>query len=119
MGAVNQRKFHLVLLACSGCALIFLAAGAIAAGALSEHFDQKDRSHWAFQKVARPEVPQVRNTQAVRNPIDNFIFAELEKNKITPAERAGKPTLLRRAYLDLIGVPPTPEQLDAFLADKT
>src|SRR6266487_3587838 len=84
-----------------------------------EQFDEKDRSHWAFQKVVRPDVPGVKNTRWVRNPIDAFVLAELAAKKIPPAPPADKIVLLRRASLDLIGLPPTLRELDQFLADDS
>jgi hypothetical protein len=73
--------------------------------------------HWAFQKPVRPEVPQVKNKSWPRNEVDNFIDARLEKQNLTPNPVADKPTLIRRASLDVTGIPPTPEEVDAFLAD--
>ena len=73
--------------------------------------------HWAFQPVAARAVPAVKQAGWVRNPIDAFILARLEAQGLTPAPAASKAALLRRAYFDLIGLPPTPEEVDAFLAD--
>jgi hypothetical protein len=75
---------------------------------------------WApFETVRRPAIPAVRNPGWVRNPIDAFIAAEQEKHGLTPRPEAGKAVLLRRVYLDLIGLPPTREELQAFLADSS
>lgn len=73
--------------------------------------------HWAFQPVQRPVVPLVSETSAGRNEIDAFVADELRKRQITPSREADQRTLLRRATLDLTGLPPTPEQMDAFLND--
>jgi hypothetical protein len=73
--------------------------------------------HWAFQPVRRPEAPAVRERAWVRTPIDAFILAKLEAAGLKPALAANKRTLLRRVYLDLIGLPPTLEEQHAFLAD--
>src|SRR5882672_11342591 len=81
--------------------------------------DEKGRSHWAFQKVGRPEVPPVKQTGWVRNPIVVFILSELETKRIQPAPPADRVTLLRRASLDLIGLPPTPQELGDFLSDAS
>ena len=62
--------------------------------------------------------PAVKDAAWVRNPIDNFVLAKLEKEGLKPSPEADKTTLIRRVYLDLIGLPPTPKQVDAFLADK-
>jgi hypothetical protein len=75
--------------------------------------------HWAFIPPKRPEIPKVTNAAWVRTPIDSFILARLEKEGLTPQPEADKTTLLRRVYLDLTGLPPTPADVDAFLADKS
>jgi hypothetical protein len=75
--------------------------------------------HWAFIPPKRPEIPKVANAAWVRNPIDSFILARLEKEGLKPQPEAEKTTLLRRVYLDLTGLPPTPADIDAFLADKS
>lgn len=77
------------------------------------------KNWWAYRKLTRPAVPQVKNTAWVTNPIDAFILAGLETAKLQPAEPAEKVALVRRAYYDLTGLPPTPSQLDAFLADSS
>jgi hypothetical protein len=75
--------------------------------------------HWAFIPPKRPEIPKVANAAWVRNPIDSFVLARLEKEGLKPQPEADKTTLLRRVYLDLTGLPPTPADIDAFLADKS
>jgi hypothetical protein len=97
----------------------FLQAPAGAAAVAEKAFDERDRTHWAFQKVVRPEIPRVTNSKQVRNPIDAFIIAELRARKVLPSPSADKTTLIRRAGLDLIGMPPTPQEIDDFLADKS
>lgn len=72
--------------------------------------------HWAFLPPASPPLPGVRQADWVRNPIDAFILAELERRQLTPARPADRATLLRRASLALNGISPTPDELDAFLA---
>src|SRR5207302_6875498 len=67
----------------------------------------------------RPELPPVRNPDWIRNQIDAFILARLDKEGLQPSPEADKPTLLRRLYLDLTGLPPTPQDVDAFLGDKS
>ena len=76
-------------------------------------------SHWAYIPLKRPAVPSTREPQWVRNPIDAFILHTLEAREIHPSPEADKPTLLRRLSLDLIGLPPAPDELLAFLQDKT
>jgi hypothetical protein len=75
--------------------------------------------HWAFRTPQRPAVPQVRHSEWVKNPVDAFVVAEWEKRGLTPAGPADKRLLLRRVYLDLIGLPPTLEDYDAFLSDDS
>jgi mono/diheme cytochrome c family protein len=75
-------------------------------------------AHWAFRPVQRPELPAVKNAAWVRSPIDAFILARLEKEGIAPSPAADRATLLRRLALDLTGLPPTPEEVDAFVKDR-
>jgi hypothetical protein len=86
---------------------------------LEEQSEEDPRTHWSFQKIVRPPVPNVRNTQWVSNPIDVFIAAQLESRGLAPLASAEKHVLLRRVYLDLIGVPPTREELAAFVGDES
>ena len=74
-------------------------------------------SHWAFQAVRRPALPAVKDSAWTRTAIDRFILARLEKHGIRPSPEADRVTLLRRASLDLIGLPPTIDEVRAFLAD--
>jgi hypothetical protein len=76
-------------------------------------------AHWSFIPPVRPATPEVRNERWVRNPIDAFILARLEREGVQPAPEADKVTLLRRLSLDLIGLPPTIAEADAFLADRS
>ncbi|MBU6402329.1 MAG: DUF1549 domain-containing protein, partial [Verrucomicrobia bacterium] len=75
--------------------------------------------HWAYVPPARPPVPQVKDPRWPRNEIDRFVAARLDKEGLKPAPEADRPTLIRRATLDLTGLPPTPAEIDAFLADKS
>ena len=72
---------------------------------------------WSFERIQRHDSPAVRNATWVRNPIDAFVLAKLESNAIEPSPEAPKTTLIRRLYLDLIGLLPTPQETAAFLAD--
>jgi hypothetical protein len=74
--------------------------------------------HWSFRKLVNPVVPKVREPRWVRNPIDAFVLARLEREGLKPSAEAGRATLLRRVSLDLVGLPPSPEEVDAFLADQ-
>ena len=73
--------------------------------------------HWAFEKPRRHDLPQLANTSWPRNEIDYFVLSRLEKEGMKPTERADGHKLVRRLYLDLIGLPPTPAQADEFLND--
>ncbi len=72
--------------------------------------------HWAFKAPTRPELPAAKNQRWVRNPVDAFILAKLDGEKLTPSPEADRTSLLRRLSLDLIGLPPTPQEVEAFLA---
>ena len=79
----------------------------------------EERSYWAFQPIDRPLVPVVKNVDRVRTPVDALLLSRLEKKGLTFAPEADKETLLRRASLALTGLPPTHEELNAFLADES
>lgn len=74
--------------------------------------------HWAFVAATRTPPPDVANASWPRNAIDHFTLARMEAVGLTPADEADKVTLIRRAYLDIIGLPPTPEEIDSFLRDE-
>ena len=77
-----------------------------------------DRSFWSFQRPERPAIPEVGEPHLVRNAIDSFLLVKLAGKGLSYAAQAESTTLLRRTYLDLIGLPPTPAEIDAFLQDK-
>ncbi len=85
----------------------------------NEQPEEDPRAHWAFQKPVRAVPPIVANTVPVDNPIDAFITAKLLAQGLTPRPLADKSVILRRVYLDLIGLPPTRDELRAFLADDS
>ncbi len=82
-------------------------------------FPDSRKKHWAYQPPKRPNVPEVKDPGWVHNPIDAFIAADRDRLDLAPLPRAEKRVLLRRVYLDLIGLPPTPAQLRAFLEDSS
>jgi len=84
-------------------------------GTAEHKFTDQQRNYWAFQKVTMPSVPAV----GAHNPIDAFVLAKLATQHLKPNPPADKITLLRRAYLDLTGLPPSPEEAQAFLADNS
>ena len=76
-------------------------------------------THWSFIKPRPPEIPHnLKHQQWVRNPIDAFVLAKLEENGLEPSPEADRYALIRRASLDLIGLPPTPREVDAFINDS-
>jgi hypothetical protein len=75
--------------------------------------------HWAFVAPQPPPLPAVQDTKWARNPIDRFVLARLEREGLKASPEADRATLLRRLSFDLIGLPPTPAEIDAFLADKS
>jgi cytochrome c553 len=79
----------------------------------------EQRNYWAFRKPSRPQIPKVKNGSWVRTPIDAFILSKLEEKGLHPSPRADKQTLIRRVTFDLTGLPPTPEEIDAFVSDKS
>lgn len=78
-----------------------------------------DKNYWAYQPITRPVPPTVKDARWVKTPVDAFIRSQQEAANITPVAPAAKATLCRRAYYDLTGLPPTPEQIDAFVADRS
>jgi hypothetical protein len=80
---------------------------------------ERDRAHWAFQPVKRSSVPTVQNPQWVRNPIDAFILAKLEEKGLSPNSLATRRDLIRRVQYDLTGLPPSPREVEQFVADSS
>jgi hypothetical protein len=76
-------------------------------------------THWAYTAPRQPELPAVTGSDWVRNPVDRFILARLEREGLKPSPEADKVTLLRRVTYDLTGLPPTPAEVDSFLADRS
>ncbi len=98
---------------------LFLAMVAVCLCGLAVRGADDDKAAWAYTSPRRPAIPQVRNSNWVRNPIDAFILARLEKQNLQPSPRADKLTLLRRVTFDLTGLPPTVAEQEAFLADDS
>jgi hypothetical protein len=80
--------------------------------------ENSGRSHWAFQPIRQPVPPDVADDTWSRSPVDRFILAALHANGMTPSPPADKRTLIRRAYFDLIGIPPRMDEVEAFIADE-
>ena len=89
------------------------------AKAPSDEEPEKNVLHWAFVKPERPAAPQVKQKDWARNAIDHFVLARLEKEKIKPSPEADRVTLIRRVSLDLTGLPPSIEEVDAFVKDTS
>jgi mono/diheme cytochrome c family protein len=90
------------------------------AKAPADELPERDpRDHWAFRTPVRPKVPAVEHPEWTKNPIDAFIAAGLQRRGLTPQRPADRRVWLRRVSLDLIGLPPTRQELDSFLADKS
>jgi len=77
------------------------------------------QKHWAWQPVRKPRVPEVRDPSWAKSPVDNFILAKLDEKNLKPNALADKRTLIRRASFDLIGLPPTAEEVEEFLKDES
>jgi hypothetical protein len=98
----------------------WVETGAAFPEAAKEAKRTRDPNHWAFQPPADPPVPEIKNRKSnIENPIDRFILAKIEEAGLSPAPKADKRTLIRRVTFDLSGLPPTPEEIDAFLADDS
>jgi hypothetical protein len=77
------------------------------------------KEHWSFAKIENSKIPEVIENQWVKNPIDNFVLSKLEDKNLKHSEQADKETLIRRVSMDITGLPPTVQELDAFLKDKS
>jgi mono/diheme cytochrome c family protein len=79
----------------------------------------EERAFWAFQPVRRPALPRLKDGSRIRTPIDAFVASQLKERKLTFSPDAGRETLIRRAYFDLIGLPPAPDDVARFVADRS
>src|SRR5688500_5870173 len=91
---------------------MWLACGASLSGSSAPKGE-----HWAYRPLAQPVVPSVQNAAWVRSPIDAFVLARLEAAGMKPSPEADRRTLIRRVYFNLTGLPPTPEDVKAFIDD--
>ena len=89
------------------------------AAATAGEYGGNGKDHWAFKPMKKPPLPAVRNDSWIRNDVDRFILAKLEANGMTPNEPADQRALIRRVYFDLIGLPPTPDEMDNFVNDDS
>src|SRR6266702_2470953 len=100
------------------CALLIVLLSALATGQPAPATIDSNQ-HWSLRPLSKPPLPEVKNSAWAATPIDRFVLARLEEKQIQPNAPADKRTLLRRLCFDLIGLPPTPEQTEAFLKDKS
>jgi hypothetical protein len=98
-------------------ALAVLALNAAPSPADDPNHDGR-MDYWAFRPLTRPPSPRIPVTPWVRNPVDHFVLARLQSEGLAPSPEADRPTLLRRLKFDLLGLPPTPEEVAAFAADR-
>ena len=113
MGSATSRS---AVLGCVVLAALYAAAPSTPA---HKPFTEGQKHWWAFQPVVKPAVPSVKEREWVRNPVDAFVLAKLEDKGLSPSAPADKITLIRRASLDLIGLAPTSEEVQAFVADQS
>ncbi len=104
-----------LVLAAAG--FLFVTNPAPAASPTEPIWTAEQQSHWSYLPPKRPPLPEVKNPGWVRNSVDAFILAAIEANDLTPAPEAPRATLIRRLRFDLTGLPPTPDEVDAFLRD--
>ena len=79
----------------------------------------KFEQHWAYRPIVNSNLPSTKTPSWIRNPIDQFVLARLEAASIVPSPEADRATLIRRLYLDLLGLPPSPKEVDAFVANES
>src|ERR1044071_89957 len=104
--------FHLV------ATFLLVALGSDQGRAAPADVTTEKSRHWAFVPPVRPALPPVRRSERARNAIDRFVLARLEKEGLTPSPEADRVTLIRRLSLDLLGLPPRPDEVDAFVRDR-
>ena len=99
--------------------LAVVAAVVDAESATKGSFSAQQRAYWALQPVERPSPPAISGPAWVRNPVDAFVLARLSHERLEPSPQAGRAALIRRVSLDLTGLPPSPAEVSAFVADKS
>jgi hypothetical protein len=109
----------LILCCCIVAVVVAVAAESDSAPAANSWTQPSQQGHWAYQPVYRPQSPQVQNKDWVRSPIDALVLARMEAKGVKPSQDAGRTALIRRATLDVWGMVPTPEQVKAFVEDKS
>src|SRR5688572_11315625 len=118
---VDRNRLARFLIALAGA--LFLGVVAYSAeqeaDATPPSFTTAQREWWSLKPVVKPAVPEVRNRQWVRTPVDAFVLAGLEARGLTPNPAADRVTLLRRASIDITGLPPTEQEIAQFVNDKS
>jgi hypothetical protein len=109
----------LAFLLATGRPAVLHAASGEESDVSEDQITMKARTHRAFQPVMQPAIPMVKKQDWVQSPVDAFVLSALDRAGLQPAPQADKRTLIRRATYDLIGLPPTPEEVAAFVADMT
>jgi hypothetical protein len=116
----RPENINVVMLRKSLCfTLVLISLSVTKVRALEPTANDETRAHWSFQPIQRPSIPFHTPATEQRNEIDTFIFYRLRQAGLQPAPVATKETLLRRAYYDLTGLPPSPAEVKAFLADSS
>ena len=82
------------------------------------YITEEERQHWSFQPISRPRLPDVRQKDQVRSPIDTFLLARLESEGVGFSPHTDRQTLVRRLFFDLVGLPPTPSEVERFVTDR-
>ena len=113
------KGFNWVFISSTICssAWLLMAAESASQGDSKSAVAEAGPRHWAWRMPVRPALPQVKRTEWPRNPIDYFVLARLEQEGLSPAPEADRYTLIRRVSLDLIGLPPSPQQVEEFVKD--
>jgi len=114
-----RRDFIMLGKACLLAASVAFGEEAAEQPVNEEPITEADRDHWSFQPILRPQLPSVQQTDWPATPIDYFVLHRLERAKTTPAPQADSATLLRRLKFNLLGLPPTPDEVVAFENDAT
>ena len=100
-------------------AFVFVPSEEHHGGGFETEINEKTRNYWAFRPVGTPEPPIVADSEWAKHPIDAYIYAKLDEARLKPNPSAEKAELIRRAYYDLTGLPPTPAEVEAFVADES
>jgi len=116
-----------MIIRCASCLAVTVLVCSAALSCLAEQEKPKSKlasheaetTHWAFKPPIRPPLPRIRNAAWIRNPIDAFVAAEQEKQHMSPSPEADRRVLIRRLTLDLLGLPPTREEIEQFVNDKS